>query len=71
MNPLYQELKNESSVDQSFVDFMNRFKGQNPQQILQGMLQGRNISPEQLQAVRTQAKELERKLSGVKSMFGF
>lgn len=56
---------------QIFPQFMNRFRGQDPNLILQKMLSSGQINQQQLNQVQQMKSQMEEKLNGFKSMFGF
>lgn len=54
-----------------FQQFMNQMKGQNPNQIINQMVQSGQITQQQLNQVQQQARQLESQFDQVKGMFGF
>lgn len=56
---------------QQFVKFMQQMKGQNPDTILQNMLNSGKINQTQLNQVQNQAKQFENMFANCKGMFGF
>ena len=56
---------------QAFQQFMQSMRGQNPNQIIQQMVQSGQITQAQLNQVQMQAKKLESEFEGFKKMFGF
>lgn len=56
---------------QIFQQFMNQMKGQDPNQIINSLIQNGKISQAQLNMVQQQAKQMESEFEGFKKMFGF
>lgn len=56
---------------QQFVKFMQQMRGQNPDTILQNMLNSGKINQTQLNQVQNQAKQFENMFANCKGMFGF
>ena len=56
---------------QAFMSFMNEMKGQDPNQIIQNMVQSGKLTQQQLNMVQMQAKQMESQFSDVRKMFGF
>ena len=56
---------------QAFMSFMNEMKGQDPNQIIQNMVQSGKLTQQQLNMVQIQAKQMESQFSDVRKMFGF
>lgn len=62
---------NTNGMISAFQAFMQSMKGQNPQEILNGMIQSGKISQQQLNAAQEQARQMGGMFNGVKGMFGF
>lgn len=54
-----------------FQQFMSQMKGQNPNQIINQMVQSGQITQQQLNQVQQQARQLESQFDQFKGMFGF
>lgn len=54
-----------------FQQFMNQMKGQDPNQIINQMVQSGKISQQQLNQVQQQARQMESQFEQFKGMFGF
>ena len=54
-----------------FVQFMQSMKGQNPDQILNSLLQSGKISQRQLDIAQQKAKEMSGAFESFRKMFGF
>lgn len=54
-----------------FPQFMSQFRGQNPDAILQSMLQSGKINQNQLNQAQQQAQQMMTAFDQFKSMFGF
>ena len=71
-NKLYNEMNGQGNpLEQSFSAFMNQMRGQNPDQIIQQMVQSGKISQQQLNAVQHRAKQMSNVFGQFKSRFGF
>lgn len=55
----------------AFQQFMQSMKGQDPNQIINSLIQNGKISQAQLNMVQQQAKQMESEFEGFKKMFGF
>ena len=55
----------------AFRQFMERMKGQDPNQLIQSMVQSGKLSQQQLNQIQMQAKQMESQFDGFKGMFGF
>ena len=58
-------------AEQSFLNFMNQYRGQNPRAIINQMVQSGQISQQQLNAVQQRAQQMSGVLGQFKSRFGF
>ena len=56
---------------QAFQQFMEQMKGQNPNQIIQQMVQTGQVTQAQLNQVQMQAKQIEGQFASFRKMFGF
>lgn len=54
-----------------FIEFMQSMKGQNPDQILNSLLQSGKINQNQLNMAQQKAKEMSGAFEGFRKMFGF
>lgn len=54
-----------------FKQFMEQMKGQDPNQIIQSMVQSGKLTQQQLNMVQMQAKQMEGQLAEVRKMLGF
>lgn len=54
-----------------FIEFMQSMKGQNPDQILNSLLQSGKINQNQLNVAQQKAKEMSGAFEGFRKMFGF
>lgn len=54
-----------------FNQFMQQMRGQNPNAILNQLVQSGRISQQQLNQAHQQAKQLETQLAGIRKNFGF
>lgn len=54
-----------------FQQFMNQMRGQNPQQILNQMIQSGRISQQQLNQAQQMARQMQPQFDGFRQMFGF
>ena len=71
-NKLYNEMNRQGNpLEQSFSAFMNQMRGQNPDQIIQQMVQSGKISQQQLNAVQQRAKQMVDVFAPFKPKFGF
>lgn len=55
----------------AFRQFMEQMKGQDPNQLIQSMVQSGKLSQQQLNQIQMQAKQMESQFDGFKVMFGF
>lgn len=74
-NPLYQQMSRQQmqnkNMVQSFSQFMNQHRGQNPYTLINQFIGSGRISQTQLNQIQMKAQQIEGMLSGVRSMFGF
>jgi hypothetical protein len=71
-NKLFNDMNGQGNpLEQNFMMFMNQMKGQNPDQIIQQMVQSGKISQQQLNAVQQRAKQMSNIFGQFKSRFGF
>ena len=54
-----------------FIEFMQSMKGQNPDRILNSLLQSGKINQNQLNVAQQKAKEMSGAFEGFRKMFGF
>lgn len=54
-----------------FKQFMEQMKGQDPNQIIQSMVQSGKLTQQQLNMVQMQAKQMEGQLADLRKMLGF
>ena len=55
----------------AFIEFMQSMKGQNPDRILNSLLQSGKIKQNQLNVAQQKAKEMSGAFEGFRKMFGF
>ena len=60
-----------SPVQNNFMQFMNRMQGQNPNAIIDQMIQSGKLSQSQLNQVQQRANQMQNDLASFRSMFGF
>ena len=70
-NPFFKVMGAQQGGVPGFVQFMQSMKGQNPDQILNGLLQSGKISQRQLDVAQQKAKEMSGAFEGFRKMFGF
>lgn len=56
---------------QAFQNFMNQMRGQDPNKIIQQMVQSGKVSQAQLNQAQMQAKQMESEFESFRKMFGF
>lgn len=56
---------------QAFQQFMQQNQGKNPNDMIQQLLSSGKLNQQQLNQAQQMAKQMERPLSGLRSMFGF
>ena len=56
---------------QSFPGFMHSMRGQNPDQIINNMIQTGRINQQQVEQAKQQAQTIMGQMNQFKSMFGF
>lgn len=73
-NPIFDTLGNKNvqpDMAQQFQRFMERMRGQNPQQILNDLVASGKVSQQQLDAAQKQAQQMQGMFNGMRNMFGF
>ena len=72
-NPLYSKLNGnqQGNMMQQFQRFMNQMQGKNPNEMIEQIVASGQLSQQQLNSIQQQAKNMERQLSTMRSMFGF
>lgn len=55
----------------NFIQFMNNFKGQNPNEILNNLIKSGKVNQQQLNSAQAMASQLGGQFEQFKSMFGF
>lgn len=72
-NPIFNALNQNQSnnMAQSFQQFMQSMKGQNPQAIINQMVSSGRISQAQLDQAQKQVQQIKGALDGMRGMFGF
>lgn len=70
-SPIFNAMGGNGGMVSAFQAFMQSMKGQNPQEILNGLIQNGKISQQQLNAAQEQARQMHGAFDGVKGMFGF
>lgn len=55
----------------AFRQFMEQMKGQDPNQLIQSMVQSGKLTQQQLNMVQMQAKQMEGQFADVRKMLGF
>lgn len=53
-----------------FQQFVQQMKGQDPNKIINDMVQSGKLTQQQLNMVQMQAKQVEEQLAGMRKMFG-
>ena len=53
-----------------FQQFMQQMRGQDPNKIINDMVQSGKLTQQQLNMVQMQAKQVEEQLAGMRKMFG-
>ena len=54
-----------------FPQFMNQYRGQNPNQILQSMLRSGQVTQQQLNQAQQMASQMQSQFEPFRQMFGF
>ena len=70
-NPFFKAIGAQQGGIPGFVQFMQSMKGQNPDQILNSLLQSGKINQNQLNIAQQKAKEMSGAFEGFRKMFGF
>ena len=70
-NPFFKAMGAQQGGVPGFVQFMQSMKGQNPDQILNSLLQSGKINQSQLNVAQQKAKEMSGAFEGFRKMFGF
>ena len=70
-NPFFKAMGPQQGGVPGFVQFMQSMKGQNPDQILNSLLQSGKITQNQLNVAQQKAKEMSGAFEGFRKMFGF
>ena len=72
-NPIYNLMNKNKQPDMelAFMNFMNGMRGQDPDAIINDMVQSGRISQEQLSQIQTKAKQMEKFFSKFAGRFGF
>lgn len=72
-NPLFKQFgnTNNNNLFSQFGNFMNQMKGQNPNTILNNMINSGQISQSQLNQAQNMANQLQSQLDGIRNNFGF
>lgn len=70
-NQLFNMMNGGNNGMGNFMQFMQQMRGQNPQAMLNQMLQSGRISQEQLNAAQAQAKQMSGAFEQFKGNFGF
>lgn len=73
-NPLYNEMKKNSQncdMETMFSNFMEQFRGQNPNAIIEQMVQSGKLSQSQLNMVQGRAKQITGSLEHLREKFNF
>ena len=73
-NPVFEAIGNKRSqpdMAQQFQRFMEQMRGQNPQQILNDLVESGKVSQQQLDAAQKQAQQMQGMFNGMRNMFGF
>lgn len=55
----------------AFKQFMEQMKGQDPNQLIQSMVQSGKLTQQQLNMIQMQAKQMEGQFADVRKMLGF
>lgn len=73
-NPLYDKMKQNNqcdSIEAMFSSFMEQFRGQNPNAIIEQLVQSGKLSQSQLNAIQAKGKEMTRILEPFRKKFNF
>ena len=72
MNPFFNAMggNKQPNMIQQFQQFMNQMKGQDPNAIIQEMMQSGKITQQQYDAARQQAQQMQGMFEGMRGMFG-
>jgi len=72
MNPFFNAMggNKQPNMMQQFQQFMNQMKGQDPNAIIQEMMQSGKITQQQYDAARQQAQQMQGMFEGMRGMFG-
>lgn len=72
-NPLFKQFgnTNNNNLFSQFGNFMQQMKGQNPNTILNNMINSGQISQSQLNQAQNMANQLQSQLEGIRHNFGF
>ena len=65
------QLRQQNNKPMSFPELMQQMRGQDPNQILQNMIQNGQITQDQLNQVQVQANQMRGQFDQFKAMFGF
>lgn len=71
-NPIYQVMNGnrQPNMMQQFRQFMERMKGQDPNQIIQQMVSSGKLSQAQLDQAQRQAQQVQGMFDSMRGMFG-
>lgn len=71
-NPIYQVMNGnrQPNMMQQFRQFMERMKGQDPNQIIQQMVSSGKLSQAQLDQAQRQAQQMQGMFDSMRGMFG-
>lgn len=69
-NNIFNSL-NQNNGMSNFVNFMNSMRGQDPNQIINSMLQSGKINQNQLNQIQNKAQQMQSAFAPFKQMFGF
>lgn len=75
-NPLYsalggQQAQQNEPIADNFISFMKQMRGQNPQQIINQMVQSGQLTQQQLNVVQQRAREMTAFFDRFRNMFNF
>ena len=72
-NELFKQMQGQQSapMEQDFMRFMNQMRGQNPGDIINGLVQSGKLSQSQLNAVQQRAGQMIGGFGALRKKFGF
>lgn len=70
-NRLYEEMNTSNNIGSAFDRFMNQYKGQQPNVIINQLVQSGKISQSQLNMVQDKARQMSSMFEGFKRKYQF